>query len=142
VEATAQSVDPASGATLVQLAVDNAAGELLPGAFANVHFDLRLASANLTVPASALIFDSSGARVATLGSGNRIALKPVAIARDLGNVIEISSGLAANDRIVDSPPDGIGSGDQVRIAPGATSNSMLADATIRAPAEAKAHESQ
>src|SRR6202030_3275694 len=77
VETTAQSVDPASGATLVQLAVDNEAGELLPGAFANVRFDLRSAVANLSVPASALIFDSSGMHVATLGSDNRVVFKTV-----------------------------------------------------------------
>ena len=142
VEATAQSVDPASGATLVQLAVDNEAGDLLPGAFANVRFDLRSAAANLSVPASALIFDSSGLRVATLGADNRVVFKPVTIGRDLGSVIEISSGLAANDRIVDSPPDGIGKGDQVRIAPAAMSSSMLADTATPAPATAKSNDSQ
>ncbi len=142
VEATAQSVDPASGATLVQLAVDNGSGELLPGAFANVRFDLQLAAANLSVPASALIFDSGGVRLATLGSDNRVVLKPVTIARDFGDVIEISSGLAANDRLIDSPPDGISKGDQVRIAPGATSGGMLANALPRAPAKAKANETK
>jgi RND family efflux transporter MFP subunit len=142
VEATAQAVDPASGATLVQLAVDNKAGELLPGAFANVRFDLRPAAANLSVPASALIFDSSGVRVAVLRSDNRVALKPVTIARDLGGVIEISSGVTANDRIVDSPPDGIGNGDLVRIAPGSTGGAMLANAAVPAPVAAKANEAR
>ena len=73
VEASSQSVDPSSGATLVQLSVDNQSGELLPGAFANVHFDLPLASADLSVPASAVMFDHSGVRVATVGPDNRIA---------------------------------------------------------------------
>jgi RND family efflux transporter MFP subunit len=140
VEASAQSVDPASGATLVQLGVDNEAGELLPGAFANVRFNLPVASANLSVPASALIFDHRGVRVATVGPDNRIVFKPVVIARDLGNVIEISSGLAVNDRIIDSPPDGIGKGDQVRIAPGSTSSGILAAASTTASVEARADE--
>ena len=137
VEASAQSVDPASGATLVQLAVDNEAGELMPGAFANVHFELPLDSANLTVPASALTFDHSGVRVAMVGSDNHITFKSITIARDLGDVVEISSGLAANDRIIDSPPDGIVNGDQVRIAPGSTSASMLAAAPPRGSASGK-----
>jgi RND family efflux transporter MFP subunit len=141
VETSAQSVDAASGSTLVELAVDNQSGELVPGAFANVRFDLPPASASLSVPASALIFDSSGVRVATIGADNRVALKPVTIARDLGNVIEVSSGLAANDRIIDSPPDGIARGDQVRIAHGSTSGSMLAAASSLAPAGAKPNES-
>jgi RND family efflux transporter MFP subunit len=120
VEASAQSVDPASGSTLVQLAVNNDAGELYPGAYANVHFDLPLASANLSVPASALIVDHGGVRVAILGPDNRVAFKPIVIARDMGDVVEISSGLALGDRIIDSPPDGISNGDQVRIAPGSS----------------------
>ena len=140
VETTSQSVDPSSGSTLVELAVDNASGQLVPGAFANVRFALPLTSASLSVPASALIFDSRGARVATLGADNRVVLEPVTIARDLGTVIEISSGLAATDRVIDSPPDGIGKGDQVRIAPGSTGGSMLAAASSPAPAGAKHNE--
>ena len=140
VETTSQSVDPSSGSTLVELAVDNASGELVPGAFANVRFALPLTSASLSVPASALMFDSRGARVATLGADNRVVLEPVTIARDLGTVIEISSGLAATDRVIDSPPDGIGKGDQVRIAPGSTGGSMLAAASSPAPAGAKPNE--
>ena len=136
VETTSQSVDPSSGSTLVELAVDNASGQLVPGAFANVRFALPLTSASLSVPASALIFDSRGARVATLGADNRVVLEPVTIARDLGTVIEISSGLAATDRVIDSPPDGIGKGDQVRIAPGSTGGSMLAAASSPTPAGA------
>jgi RND family efflux transporter MFP subunit len=137
VETTADAVDPASGATLVQLAVDNTAGALLPGAFANVHFDLPQAAGDLAIPASALIFDSGGVSVATLGSGNRVSLKPVKIARDRGDVIEIASGLAVSDRIVDSPPDGIAGGDQVRLAPTAAGAPMLAKATTAAPAGTK-----
>ena len=140
VETTSQSVDPSSGSTLVELAVDNASGQLVPGAFANVRFALPLTSASLSVPASALIFDSRGARVATLGADNRVVLEPVTIARDLGTVIEISSGLAATDRVIDSPPDGIGKGDQVRIAPGRAGGSMLAAASSPAPAGAKPNE--
>jgi RND family efflux transporter MFP subunit len=128
VEASARSVDAASGSTLVQLAVDNEAGELVPGAYANVRFNLPLASANLSVPASALVFDHRGLQVATLGPHNRVIFKPVKVARDLGDSVEISSGLTANDRIIDSPPDGVGDGDEVRVGPGSTSAGMLADA--------------
>jgi RND family efflux transporter MFP subunit len=137
VETSSQSVDPASGSTLVQLGVDNPAGQLLPGAFANVHFDLPLASADLSVPASALIFDHSGVRVATVGADDRIAFKAVSIARDLGDVVQIASGLAANDRIVDSPPDGIGTGDQVRIATAATNDAAVAVASTAPSTQGK-----
>jgi hypothetical protein len=54
--------------------------------------------------------------VATVGPNHRIVMKYVTVARDLGTTIEVSSGLAASDRIVDNPPDSLGSGDLVRIA--------------------------
>jgi RND family efflux transporter MFP subunit len=128
VEASARSVDPSSGSTLVQLAVDNASGELFPGAYSSVHFNLPLPSASLNVPAGALVFDHRGLQVATLGPDNRVIFKPVKIARDLGDSVEISSGLTATDRIIDGPPDGIASGDMVRIGPGSTSAGMVAAA--------------
>ena len=140
VESTAESVDPVSGATLVQLAVDNTSGELLPGAFANVRFNLTGTVPKLTVPASALIVDASGVHVATIGADNRVALKPVTIARDLGTVVEIDSGLAANDRVIDSPPDGLSEDDQVRIAPSSAGGRMLAHAAPAAATPAKTHE--
>lgn len=115
VESSAQAVSAASGATLMQLAVDNASGELMPGGFASVSLDLPRSGA-LNVPASALIFDQSGLRVATVGDGDKVVLKKVAIARDLGRTIELASGLDAHDRVIESPPDGIADGDPVHVA--------------------------
>jgi RND family efflux transporter MFP subunit len=116
VDSSAQSVNASSGTTLMQLSVDNAAGELLPGSYASVHLDLPGNAAALSVPASALIFDAKGLSIATVGADNRVALKAVTIARDLGKTIEINSGIAADDRVIDSPPDGIANGAEVRIA--------------------------
>jgi RND family efflux transporter MFP subunit len=116
VESSAQAVNAQSGTTLMQLAVDNAAGELLPGGYANVSLSLPHDAAALSIPASALIFDAKGLSVATVGADNRVVLKPVTIARDLGKLIEIGSGLASTDRVVESPPDGIANGAEVRIA--------------------------
>src|ERR1700733_1134020 len=111
VEASAQAVDAASGTTRMLLVVDNASGALMSGAFANVSFDLPHPEVAINVPASALIFDRSGLHVATVDNDNRVVLKEVTISRDLGKVVEIGSGLNANDRVVESPPDGIASGD-------------------------------
>jgi RND family efflux transporter MFP subunit len=116
VEASSQSVDPASGTTRMLLVVDNAKGELMTGAFANVHLELPSAESAISVPASALIFDQSGLRVATVDASDRIVLKQVTIARDLGREVEIGAGLIASDRVVASPPDGIADGDAIRIA--------------------------
>jgi len=116
VEASAQAVDIASGTTRMQLVVDNSRGELMTGDFTNVTFDLAHPEIAIDVPASALIFNQSGLHVAIVGGNGRIILKKVTIARDLGNAVEIASGIAADDRVVTNPPDGIATGDKVRIA--------------------------
>jgi RND family efflux transporter MFP subunit len=131
VEASAQAVDVASGTTRILLVVDNAAGTLMTGAFANVSFELPHPEIAINVPASALIFNRQGLWIATVGVDNRVALKAVTIARDLGKEVEIGTGLAANDRVIESPPDGIASGDLVRIAGIGASEAEAATATER-----------
>jgi RND family efflux transporter MFP subunit len=116
VESSSQSVDASSGTTRMQLALDNSSGRLLPGSYADVKMNLARDRVPLHIPASALIFDQNGLRVATVNAEDRIVFKTVTIARDLGRNIELASGVAADDRIVIAPPDGIVDGDQVRVA--------------------------
>jgi RND family efflux transporter MFP subunit len=116
VEASAQAVDPLSGTTLMQLIVDNGAGELMPGDYAGIHLQVPAAANVLSVPSSALIFDAKGLSIATVDAANRVRLVPVTIGRDLGAVVELTSGLAPNDRVIQNPPDGIGNGAEVRLA--------------------------
>jgi multidrug efflux pump subunit AcrA (membrane-fusion protein) len=116
VEASSQSVDVSSGTTRMQLALDNSGGELMPGGYANVRLTLQRDSVPLHIPASALIFNQNGLRIATVTADDKILFKKVTIARDLGREIEIASGLAADDRVIVAPPDGIADGDQVRVA--------------------------
>jgi RND family efflux transporter MFP subunit len=115
VEASARSVDAASGTTRMQVVVDNAAGELMPGAFANTHIALPQDMVALTIPSGALIFGQKGLRVATVDANDKVVLKPVVISRDLGQIVEIATGLSATDRIIESPPDGLADGDPVRV---------------------------
>ena len=115
VNSLSNAIDAASGTVLVQLEFDNAAGDLLPGGFANVSLHLPHNVAALSIPSSALIFDKSGLRVATVGVDKKVLLKSVTIARDLGKMIELGSGLSKDDRIIESPPDGISNGTLVRV---------------------------
>ncbi len=130
IEKSAQAVDIASNATRIQLVVDNSQGELMTGDFTNVNFELPHPKVAVNVPASALIFNQSGLHVATVGNDGRIVLKKVTIARDLGNEVEIGSGIVADDRVVINPPDGIATGDKVRIAgaPGKSGEPETAEA--------------
>jgi RND family efflux transporter MFP subunit len=124
VEASAQAVDPTTGTTLMQIIVDNSAGELMPGDYAGIRLQIAAAANVLSVPSSALIFDAKGLSIATVDAENRVVLKPVSIGRDLGPVVELASGLAPNDRVIENPPDGIGNGAEVRISGAATGGAL------------------
>jgi RND family efflux transporter MFP subunit len=117
VQSLAQAISAGSGTMLVQLAVDNPKGELLPGAFATVLFDQAAAAGDaVAVPPGALIMGRSGAQVAVLDAANHVHIRKVTIARDFGNVVQLGEGVTRADRIIDSPPDGIADGDLVRVA--------------------------
>lgn len=116
VQSMSQAINSASGSMLVQLSADNSAGELLPGGFASVSLVLPRTAGTLSIPPGALIFGKAGPQVATVGDGDKVVLKRVTVARDLGTTIEIGSGLSASDRVIESPPDGVGPGDRVVVA--------------------------
>lgn len=128
--ASADSVNAASGSTLVQLQVDNPAGRLLPGAYTSVRFDLPVQPNVVRLPASALQFDDHGMRVATLDQHDHVLFKTVTIARDFGDTVEIGSGVTAADRVIDTPPDGLSDNDSVQVSKPAAANTV---------AEAKPH---
>jgi RND family efflux transporter MFP subunit len=115
VDASSRAVDAQSGTTRMQIVVDNSSGELMPGAFANTRIELPPNLDALTIPAGALIFDQRGLRVAVVDADSKVVLKPITISRDLGQVVEIASGLAPSDRIIESPPDGLSNCDPVRV---------------------------
>jgi multidrug efflux pump subunit AcrA (membrane-fusion protein) len=102
---------------MVELLVDNSKGQLLPGAYAEVHFRVppEDAAGAFLLPANVLLFRGDGLHVATVDAHDRVALKAVTIGRDYGAQIEIVSGLSADDHVILSPPDSLVSGAPVRV---------------------------
>jgi RND family efflux transporter MFP subunit len=111
---SAGAVDPASGSVLVQLDANNTDGALKPGGYAQVRFPLAAAT-GITLPASAVMVRESGTMVAIVDAQNRVHIRPVTISRDEGAVVQIGAGLTGRERVVDTPPDAIAEGDQVRV---------------------------
>lgn len=110
------AINTQSGTLLVQFEVDNRAGLLKPGGFANVSMDLPGQNRALRLPASALMFRADGLRVATVGPHDQIVMKPITIQTDLGTQVIVASGLRPEDRVIDNPPDSLANGDSVRVS--------------------------
>jgi RND family efflux transporter MFP subunit len=115
IDTNSHAIDQKSRSLLVELLADNKDGALSPGAFARVHFQLPPDPNTVTLPANALLFRDNAPQVAILGPDNRIALKKIRIARDLGSEVEIAGGLGHDARIVANPPDSIDEGEAVRV---------------------------
>ncbi|WP_051361602.1 efflux RND transporter periplasmic adaptor subunit [Burkholderia sp. WSM2230] len=115
---TTGAIDPASRTLRVEVDVDNPDGALMPGAYVQVHLQLRAASVALDVPVSTLMFRPGGTMVAVVDASGRAALKTVHLGRDFGTRVEITSGLATTDRVIDNPGDSLGAGQPVSIVSG------------------------
>jgi RND family efflux transporter MFP subunit len=118
------SIDPASRTLLVEVDVDNRAGQLLPGAYVRVHLKLPQSVSSVTVPANTLLFRSEGLRVGVIRNG-QAELVPVTIGRDYGSSVEVVSGLQTTDPVIVNPSDSLISGTTVQV------NAPPAQATAR-----------
>ena len=114
---TANAIDPATRTLLTEVDVPNPAGALLPGAYAQVHFDVHLSGHNLSLPINSLLFRPEGTMAAVVGSDSHLLLKPVIIGRDFGNAVEVLDGIDPSDQIVINPPDSLQQGEEVKVTP-------------------------
>jgi len=118
-DSTSSAIDTQTRTLLAQLVIDNKNGELLPGAYAEVHFHLPPGVTGgpiFKLPANTLLFRSDGLHVGTVDANNHVVLKTVEVGRDYGSDIEIVHGLNADDNVILSPPDSLTDGIAVRLA--------------------------
>jgi RND family efflux transporter MFP subunit len=113
---TSNAMNLTSRSMLIQLQADNADGKLFGGAYCQVAFHLPDDPNMVRVPATALMPVNTGAQVAVLGNGNKVEFKSVQLGRDFGDSVEVKAGLAPQDRVIDSPPETLRSGDAVQLA--------------------------
>ncbi|WP_277183045.1 efflux RND transporter periplasmic adaptor subunit [Caballeronia sp. BR00000012568055] len=113
---TSGAMDAVSRTLRVEVDVDNKDDSILPGAYAQVHLALENGTPALDLPVSALLFRPNGVTVATVDASNKTVLKTVNIGRDFGTHVEITTGLSANERVIDNPGDALMSGETVKVS--------------------------
>jgi len=113
---TSEAIDAAAHTLLVQFDAENPKGELLPGAFAEIHLKLPTSASTFVLPVTALLFRSEGVRIATVKDGKEAQLVQVTLGRDFGNEVEVVAGLKGDESIIVNPPDSLVSGEAVRVA--------------------------
>jgi RND family efflux transporter MFP subunit len=114
---TAGAVDPQQRTLLVEVDVDNRNGDLLPGAYAQVHFALSGQAAPFTLPGNAFLFRPGGVKVATVDPRQTVKLVDVELGTDYGTRVAVVSGLQGNEQVILNPQDSIVDGAPVRVVP-------------------------
>ena len=112
---TAEAINYTTRTLLAEVDVNNPSGQLLSGAYAEVHFKVPGHASTYILPVDTLLFRKEGLNVAIVENG-KAKLVPVMPGRDFGNTIEIISGLQGNESVISSPPDSIVAGEKVQIA--------------------------
>ena len=117
---TADAIDQASRTLLVEVDVDNASGELFPGAYAEVHLKVPQGTPALILPVSALIFRGDSLQVGTVQNdpndkNAKATLVSVTLGHDMGDQVEVVAGLQPEDSVITNPPDSLISGETVRV---------------------------
>lgn len=97
---SAGALDQGTRTMLVEVRVPNPKNELLAGMYAEVSITLPSAHQVFELPATALINDSKGLRVAIVDGDNKLKLVPVTVERDTGATVQLSAGVAPTDRVV------------------------------------------
>jgi RND family efflux transporter MFP subunit len=113
---TADAIDQSSRTLLTEVDVDNPTGELLPGAFTQVHLKVPSGPPSVIIPATAMIFRSQGLQAAVVNDGMHAELRNIVLGRDFGSEVDVVSGLTAQDHLMVNPPDSLVQGEVVRVA--------------------------
>jgi RND family efflux transporter MFP subunit len=117
---TADAIDATSRTLTIELDVPNPSSELLPGAYANVHFQLPLNVVPLVLPSSTILFQADGPQVGFVNSRNQVELRKVTLGHDFGDTIEIMTGVRSSDAVIANPPDSLTSGMRVAVQSAST----------------------
>jgi RND family efflux transporter MFP subunit len=104
VERSSVALNAASRTLTTQVDVPNPDRQLRAGFYAHVTLKIPRSEPAVSVPAEATVFNTNGLQVAEVGDDDRVTWRTVKIRRDLGRTLELESGLAADSRIIFSPP--------------------------------------
>jgi RND family efflux transporter MFP subunit len=130
---TSNAINATSRSMLVQLQADNSEGKLFGGTYCRVDFQIPGDPNMVRIPATALMPINRGAQVAVLDGSNKVVFKSIQLGRDFGDSVEVTAGLAPQDRVIDSPPETLQNGDMVQLATATASSTSTQTGPPAAP---------
>lgn len=134
VDRTSDAIDPHSGTLHVEILVPNPQLKLLPGMYVSASLQIKNTPA-FRVPASAVVFRPDGPVVAAVARDGTLNFRHVRISKDLGDVIELASGVGPTDRVVLNVPTDVTDGERVAVAADSAVRTAKAPAPVRVSAK-------
>jgi len=115
---TAEAINPEVRTLRVEVDIPNPNHTLVPGTQVNVTFELK-SSGLIEIPAAALLSRTKGPQVAVIKDivheHGVVDIRDVAIARDNGNVFEVTAGLEKGDKVALNLSSKVVNGEKVEI---------------------------
>ena len=96
---SAGELDAATRTMTTEVRVPNHEGTLMAGMYAQVALTLPSPHRVYEIPATALMNDAKGRRVAVVDGDSKVHLVPVVVERDTGPTIEVASGLVGTEHV-------------------------------------------
>jgi RND family efflux transporter MFP subunit len=109
------AIDVPTRSLQIEVTLPNPDGKLRPGAYVQVAVP-AVAHAQMMVPGNTLLFRAEGPRLAVVDAQGTVHLRKIVIAQDLGQSLEIESGIEPGDKVIINPSDSIADGDHVQIS--------------------------
>jgi membrane fusion protein, multidrug efflux system len=117
-------VDPATGTVRLKAIFPNDSQHLWPGQFVNIRVVTRVLHKVLTTPSSAISQGPKGAFAYVVKRDGIVDLRPVSVAREIGDIAQVASGLNEGDRVVTNG--------QYRLQPGSHAQVLAPSAQLAA----------
>lgn len=112
---SAQLISETAGGMRVELRLPNPGNRIPAGMVGQVSLQVPRTAPATIVPLSAITGAAGQSRVARVGPGSVLELRPVLLGRDLGGEVEVLDGLAAGDQVVLAPNALLQTGSRVKV---------------------------
>lgn len=135
----APRLDPDTRTLEVKAGIQNPERKLRPGMFGRVRLTVNVDPQACVVPAAAVILSVEGSRVVVMDPEGRAEFRPVTTGRLVDDVVEITHGLKAGERVVVEGHQKLGPGMGILLSPKSAAYGLVPP---EAPAAPQALEAQ
>lgn len=109
------AINPQTGGVVMKAQVPNQSEQLWPGELVKVRLVLRIEPEAVVVSEAAVQPGQQGSFVYVIGKEDRVRVRPVTIARQLGDLVVIAKGLRGGERVIMEVPQALTEGAQVQV---------------------------